>query len=138
MPIELHFILDLIEEGASIETELRGVTDEGSDNVMTIRIMEDDKIYRGLVVAATNEDREAAMLRWGGCKVIVRLTNTKGTIIMSVVSKEDNSATPDPLPVIPDPIVEEVIQSRDIDTTSHEDGEHVEAVDSDDDTEESK
>jgi hypothetical protein len=93
--IELLFIRDLIPEGESLATELRGVTDEGSDNVMSIRIVVDGKNYRGVVVAETNEAREKAMLRWGGCKVIVKLTNNGGTIVMSVESTEDNAATQD-------------------------------------------
>lgn len=101
---ELLFIDDLIKEGGSIEAELCSIVDDGSDGVMLVGIMQDEKKYRAVVVCDQGIDREKAMLLWNKFTIKVELSKVKGVIIMSVLETiepkpEDKEEVPPELQV---------------------------------------
>lgn len=93
---KIYYIYDILAEGQSIDSELRAVTDQGSDNVMMIKMEIDGKMHRDIVVAASDKDREDAMMRWSKSKVIVRVTKKDDSLVMTVLSVTPNEATPEP------------------------------------------
>lgn len=95
---KLRFIRELFLKGDEvIETELRNIKDEQDvdfHDLLVARILVDNVDYRDHVVAATGQDKENALLRLNGSKVMIKLFMQDGLLTFSVVSVQEGAATP--------------------------------------------
>lgn len=95
---KLHLIRELFKTGKEvIETELRNIIDEKDvdfHDLLIARVLIDNVDYRDHVVAATGGDKENALLRLNGSKVIIKLFMQDDMVTFSVVSVQEGSATP--------------------------------------------
>lgn len=95
---KLRFIRELFSTGDEvIETELRNIKDEQDvefHDLLIARVLVDNVDYRDHVVAATGQDKEKALLRLSGSKVVIKLFLQDDMVTFSVVSVEEGKATP--------------------------------------------
>jgi hypothetical protein len=95
---KLRLIRELFPQGDEVvETELRNIIDEADvdfHDLLIARVLVDNVDYRDHVVAATGQDKEKALQRLNGSKVMVKLFMQDETLTFSVLSVEEGKATP--------------------------------------------